>query len=59
MEANDLDEGYVKCLEHGLPPTAGWGLGIDRFIMLLTDSLNIQEVLLFPAMRPLVTHEEE
>lgn len=52
LEANDVDEGFVKCLEHALPPTAGWGLGVDRFIMLLTDSQNIQEVILFPAMRP-------
>ena len=55
-----MDEGYVKCLEHGLPPTGGWGLGIDRFVMLLTDSLNIQEVILFPAMKPIESkiHEE-
>ena len=39
-------------MEYGLPPTAGWGLGIDRFTMLLTDNINIQEVLLFPAMKP-------
>ena len=52
-EANEIDWEFVRCLEHGLPPTGGWGLGIDRFIMLLTDSLNIQEVIMFPAMRPI------
>jgi len=39
-------------LEHGLPPTAGWGLGIDRLTMFLTNKWNIKEVLLFPAMKP-------
>lgn len=51
-EASPVDEDFVKCLEHALPPTGGWGLGVDRFIMLLTDSVNIQEVILFPAMKP-------
>jgi lysyl-tRNA synthetase class 2 len=52
-EAQVLDEAFCVALEHGLPPTAGWGLGIDRLTMFLTDCNNIKEVLLFPAMRPL------
>ena len=42
----------MTALEYGLPPTAGWGMGIDRITMLLTDSCTIKEVLLFPAMKP-------
>ena len=46
------DEEFCIALEHGLPPTAGWGMGIDRLTMLLSDKNNIKEVLLFPAMKP-------
>ena len=45
------DESYVNALEYGLPPTAGWGLGIDRAVMLLTDNVRIQEVIMFPMMK--------
>ena len=51
-EAMVMDDSFVTALEHGLPPTGGFGLGIDRLTMFLSNKANIKEVLLFPAMKP-------
>jgi lysyl-tRNA synthetase class 2 len=52
MEAMETDEDFLTCMEYGMPPMSGWGMGIDRFVALLTDTEHLRDVVLFPLLRP-------
>jgi len=58
-EAQMLDENYIEALKFGMPPTAGWGMGIERIVMLLTDQHSIKEVIPFPTLRPKGVEERD
>lgn len=51
LETMDVDEDFIQCMEYGMPPMSGWGMGIDRFVALLTNAQNLRDVVLFPLMR--------
>ena len=56
---NVENQTFVRALEYGLPPTAGWGLGVDRLVMLMTGQKSIRQVILFPTVKPLQKHHQE
>ena len=55
-EAQAMDENYIEALKYGMPPTAGWGMGIERLLAIITDSHSVKEVILFPTLRPVPEH---
>ncbi len=57
-EAMPMDEDFLTAMEHGLPPTSGWGVGLDRFVALITNQDNLKDTVLFPLMRPESIHPE-
>ena len=53
VQAMIKEDDFIACMEYGMPPISGWGMGIDRFVALLTNQENLREVVLFPTMKPL------
>jgi lysyl-tRNA synthetase class 2 len=51
-EAMEVDNDFVTCMEYGMPPISGWGMGIDRMVALLTNASTLRDVVLFPLLRP-------
>lgn len=58
-EAHMMDQDYIEAMEYGMPPMAGWGMGVDRFVMLLTNVPNIREAVFFPLLKPKKDYSEE